>query len=473
MTPDLWQHTKIVCTLGPATDVPGVLEGLISGGMNVARINMSHGSHEDHARRIQDVRHVSRNLERPVSILADLPGPKLRIGELHGGARKLHEGTRVYLAEEASALDFLPVRHRELLDALRAGESVYLADGSVELVVKATAADRVECEVLVGGTVRSGSGVNVPELNLPALVPTEQDRIGLAFAASQAIDWIGVSFVQSAEDLARVRACLVSAYKPLLMAKIEKRRALAELDAIVESADAIMVARGDLGVETDLAEIPIVQKRIIAAANAKARPVVTATQMLESMVEREHPTRAEVTDIANAILDGTDAVMLSAESAIGRNPVATVRILQRVITATQAEYAARIAQTRLHASGVVSADEAIGFAACQLAEKLDARAIVVHVQSLPQAAAIARFRPQAPIVALTDSSSVCRALTLVSGVSPLHAPSHADAQARIARAQDWLYAHNLAGPGEQVVVLSASAGAERAADTLQVVRLLV
>jgi pyruvate kinase len=471
MTRDSWQHTKIVCTLGPATDSPEVLEGLISSGMDVARINMSHGSHDDHARRVQDVREVSRNLGRPVSILADLPGPKFRIGDLAGGARKLHDGTRVYLAEEASTPDFLPIRHRALLGALRAGEYVYLADGSIELLVKATTGDRVECEVVAGGTVRSGSGINVPELNLPALVPTEHDRVCLAFAASQAIDWIGVSFVQGADDLARVRACLANAYQPLLMAKIEKRRALTALDAIVETADAIMVARGDLGVETDLAEIPLVQKRIIAAANAKARPVVTATQMLESMVEREHPTRAEVTDIANAVLDGTDAVMLSAESAIGRNPVAAVNILRRVIAATQAEYAARMAQTRLQGSGAVSADEAIGFAACQLAEQLDVRAIIVHVQSLPQAAAIARFRPRAPIVAFTDSGSVCRSLTLISGVSPLYAGSHADAQGRISRARDWLYAHTLTRPGEPVIVLSASVGTEATADTLQVVRL--
>ncbi|HSH85498.1 MAG TPA: pyruvate kinase, partial [Guyparkeria sp.] len=360
---------------------------------------------------------------------------------------------------------------RALLDTLRAGQAVYLADGAVELLVKAFAAGRVECEVRAGGTVRSGSGVNVPELDLPALIPTERDRLGLAFAASQAIDWIGVSFVQDADDLARVRAALADAYQPLLMAKIEKRRALAALHAVIESADAIMVARGDLGVETNLAEIPLVQKRIIAAANAKARPVVTATQMLESMVEHEHPTRAEVTDIANAVLDGTDAVMLSAESAIGRNPVATVNMLRRVITATNAEYAAPMAQARLRASGAVAADEAIGFAACQLAEQIDARAIVVHVQSLPQAAAIARFRPRAPIVALTDSAGVHRSLTLVSGVSPLYVPTPTDAQTRIARAQDWLFAHTPARPGEQVVVLSALAGAEEIVDTLQIVRL--
>jgi pyruvate kinase len=441
--------------------------------MDVARINMSHGSHDDHVRRIRDVREVSRNSGQPVGILADLPGPKFRIGELHGGSRKLHDGTRVYLAEEASAPDFLPIRHRALLQALRAGDSVHLADGSIELLVKATAADRVECEVLAGGTVRAGSGVNVPDLSLPGLVPTEHDRVYLAFAVSQAVDWIGVSFVQSADDLARVRACLANACKPLLMAKIEKRQALAALDAIVEAADAIMVARGDLGVETDLAEIPLVQKRIIAAANAKARPVVTATQMLESMVEHEHPTRAEVTDVANAVLDGTDAVMLSAESAIGRNPVAAVHVLRRVIEATEAEYAARIALARLQESDTVSADEALGFVACQLAKQLDARAIIAHVRNLLQGAAIARFRPQAPIVALTDSLSVCRSLTLVSGVSPLFVPQRADAQARIAQARDWLYAQALARPGEQAIVLTASAGAEETVDTLQRVRLLI
>jgi len=470
MTPDSWQHTKIVCTLGPATDAPGVLEGLTSAGMDLARINLSHGVPDEHARRIQRVREISRNLGRPVGILADLPGPKFRLGEIPGGSRELPAGAQVYLAKAASAPNVLPVRQHALLAALRAGESVHLADGAIRLVVKTPAADQVECEVLAGGTVRSGSGVNVPELQLPGLVPTERDRMCLAFAVSQAVDWIGVSFVQGADDLTRVRACLVDTCTPLLIAKIEKRAALAALDSIVEAADAIMVARGDLGVETDLAEIPLIQKRIIAAANVKGRPVVTATQMLESMVEHTRPTRAEVTDIANAVLDGTDAVMLSAESAIGRNPVAAVAILRRVIVATQAEYAATIAQARLAAA--VSADEALAFAACQLAGQLDARAIIVQARNLRQVAAIARFRPRAPIVALTDSSMVWGSLTLVSGVSPLCVPSQTDAQACIARARDWLYEHALARPGEQAVALSASAGAETTVDTLQVVRLL-
>jgi pyruvate kinase len=466
-----WQRTRIVCTLGPATDAPGMLEDLARAGMDVARINFSHGSHEEHARRIARVREVSRSLGVPLGILADLPGPKFRIGEIPEGSRRLHGGTRLSLAMEAAAEDTLPVRHRALLEALRPAESVYLADGAIELRVVATAPDRVDCEVVVGGTVRSGSGINVPESDLGGLVPTDQDRVELAFAASQGIDWIGVSFVQSAADLARVRACLPAGQAPLLIAKIEKRRALASLDDIVDAADGIMVARGDLGVETDLAEIPLVQKRIIAASNARARPVITATQMLESMVERDRPTRAEVTDVANALLDGTDAVMLSAESAIGRHPVAAVRMLQRVIAATEAQYAASIAASRLQAGAALTADDAIALSACHLARQVDARAIVTHVRTVAEAAAIARFRPQAPVVALSQSEHVCRALALVSGVSPLAAAAAADPGANIALAARWLEQNGLAKPGQRAVVVSASADAGDMADTLQVVRL--
>jgi pyruvate kinase len=465
-----WQRTKIVCTLGPATDAPGVLEALVRSGMDVARINFSHGTNEEHARRIQQVREIGVRLCAPLGVLVDLPGPKFRVGEIHGGSRQLHEGTRLFLTEHAGALDTLPVRHRALLDALHPGESVYLADGAIELRVLGADADRVECEVVVGGSVRSGSGINVPESDLPGLIPTDQDRIELAFAVSQGVDWIGVSFVQHADDLAHVRACLPAADAPLLIAKIEKRRALSSLYEIVEAADGIMVARGDLGVETDLAEIPLVQKRIIAAANAKARPVITATQMLESMVEHDHPTRAEVTDVANAVLDGTDAVMLSAESAVGRNPAAAVRILQRVIAATEAEYAEQISTSRLQASSGVKADEAIGFSACQLARQVDARAIITYVRALPHATGVAQFRPRAPIVALAQSEKVCRSLALVSGVSPLLASGNADPRADLARAALWLQARRLARPGDMAVVLWAS-DVHGAADTLQVIRL--
>ncbi|ARO87780.1 pyruvate kinase [Nitrosospira lacus] len=496
MIPHNWQRTKIVCTLGPATDPPGVIEQLIECGMDVARVNASHGGHADHARRIERVRNAANMLGQPVAILIDLPGPKFRIGDLPDNFYKLAEGEMITLiaedsfvkevggnAEERSRL--LPVRDPELLPALRAGESVFLADGSIELCVRITAAAGVHCEVIIGGTVRSGSGINVPESVLSEMVPTDDDRQHLAFAVAQEVEWVGVSFVQSAGDLARVRACLPSGAgeRPLLMAKIEKRQALADLDAIVEASDGVMVARGDLGVETDLAEIPVVQKRIIAAANARGRPVITATQMLESMVEREHPTRAEATDVANAVLDGTDAVMLSAETAIGRFPVAAVRFLARVLAATEKGYSLRMAYDRMRATDIPSSpdnpDNALSFAACQLAARLGARAIVVPAHTMAAALAIARFRPQAPLVVVASSMRLYRSLALVRGVSPLLSIAASDTgtgtgtgpQACLIQAGEWLVAQGLAEPGDQVVLVSASSSACERADTLRTIRL--
>ncbi|BCT68038.1 pyruvate kinase [Nitrosospira sp. NRS527] len=489
MTQSNWQRTKIVCTLGPATDRPGVIERLIEAGMDVARINTSHGDHADHARRIRQVRQAAHALGQPVALLMDLPGPKFRLADLPNGFCKLEEGTIVRLvvagdeAKGASADNccLLPVRSRELLQALRIGEPVFLADGSVELGVKSVTANpsRADCQVRIGGTVRSGSGINIPESATDMLIPTDEDRRHLAFAVSQEAEWVGVSFVQSAGDLARVRACLSAGpgIKPLLMAKIEKRRALDDLDAIVAASDGVMVARGDLGVETDLAEIPIVQKRIISVANAQGRPVITATQMLESMVEHEHPTRAEVTDVANAVLDGTDAVMLSAETAVGEFPVAAVRFLQRVLTATEEVYGGRMARDRMNPAETASPNEAgnaLSFAACLLAARLGARAIIAPVQSMETALSVARFRPQAPLVMVADSVRLYRSLALVRGISPLvvNAPDNgAEPQARLAQAREWLFTHGLAQEDDLAVLLSASGAAGDKADTLQTVRL--
>lgn len=471
MTQPPWHRTKIVCTLGPATDQPGVLAGLIGAGLDIVRCNMSHGDPTDHARRIQQVRQLARQTGQPVAVLIDLPGPKFRLGNLPDGSRELQRGATVILAAEAKVATDLPVRHRELFQALRVGESLYLADGVIRLRITSLDADRLTCEVMTGGAVRSGSGINVPESKLTALVPTDDDRRHMAFAVAQQAEWLGVSFVQSADDLARVRQFLPPGPQPLLMAKIEKRQALAELDAIVEAADAVMVARGDLGVETDLAEIPLVQKRIIAVANARARPVITATQMLESMVEQERPTRAEVTDVANAVLDGTDGVMLSGETAIGRFPVAAAEILQRVLAATETEYAARMAHDRLQASGLVLASDPISLVACQFAARLNAKAIIVPVHDLATALGIARFRPQAPLVAVADSEDLRRRLTAVWGVSPLLAAPEAEPSSCLILACHWLYARQLAQPGDLAVVLAISSLSQGKADTMQVVRL--
>jgi pyruvate kinase len=483
-----WQRTKIVCTLGPATDHPGIIEQLIECGMDVARVNASHGDHADHARRIERVRNASHALGQPVAILLDLPGPKFRIGELADNFRKIAEGAVVRLVAEGGMTEeegeareggnVLPVRNPELLQALRVGEPVFLADGSIELCVRTTTATHVLCEVVIEGTVRSGSGINIPESALTALVPTDEDRRHLAFAVTQAVEWVGVSFVQSASDLARVRECFPAGMgtQPLLIAKIEKRLALADLDAIVKASDGLMVARGDLGIETDLAEIPVVQKRIIAAANARGRPVITATQMLESMVEHEHPTRAEATDIANAVIDGTDAVMLSAETAIGRFPIAVVRFLARVLASTEKGYSLRMADDGMRATATASSpDNALSFAACQLAARLGARAIIVPAHTMATALAIARFRPQAPLVVVASSMRLYRSLALVRGVSPLLAIASGsggtELQACVVQAREWLLSHGLAKPDDQVVLVFASGSACEQPDTLRTIHL--
>jgi pyruvate kinase len=465
-----WNRTKIVCTLGPATDAPGVLEELMRSGMSVARVNLSHGERGEHERRIAEVRETARRLGEPIAVLADLPGPKFRLGILPEGTRRLADGAQVILAAEPGPAPVLPVRSPEVLAALRVGEQVYLADGAIELRVSRAAPDKAECEVVAGGVARSGSGINVPDSQLTVLIPTAADRRHLEFALSQETDWVGVSFVQEPEDLSRVRALLPSRDPPLLMAKIEKRRALAGLDAIVAAAEGVMVARGDLGVETDLAHIPLVQKRIIAAANAAARPAVTATQLLESMVEHERPTRAEVTDVANALLDGTDAVMLSAETAVGRFPVRAVQILQRVLSATEGEYAERIAIDRLRAAPGSPA-QAVSFAACQLAAQLDARAIIAPAREAAAVCAIARLRPRAPLVMVVTSEPLWRKLAMVRGVAPLLAPEAGGPEAWLRRARDWLYARGLAQRGDPAVLLHAADPSQSIADSLRTVRL--
>lgn len=465
-----WQRTKIICTLGPATDAPGVVERLIGAGMDMARVNLSHGNHTDQARRIAEVRQAARNLGQPLAILTDLPGPKFRLGTLEQGVRALAEGTSITLSTRTDNRDFLPVRNRALFSDLNIGDLVYLADGSVELRVTASGPEHAACEVLVGGEVSSGSGINVPEADFDGLVPTDEDRRHISFALAQEADWIGVSFVQSAEDLARVRACFPQGKQALLMAKIEKRRAVKQLDAIIESADGVMVARGDLGVETDLAEIPLLQKRIIAVANAWGRPVVTATQMLESMVHHERPTRAEVTDVANAVLDGTDAVMLSGETAIGLHPVAAVKLMGRVLTATEREHVNPIATERLGASATGTGD-ALGYAACQLAARIGAKAIIVIVDDFAMAAGIARSRPAMPLLMFAASQTLCQQLMVLRGVAPLYSAPGTDVEQCLDGARSWLVARELASSGSRVVLLLASVPGQCAPDTLRVAQL--
>jgi pyruvate kinase len=470
--PSPYRRTKLVCTLGPSTDAPGTVRRMVEAGMDVARINAAHGSEAEHSRRIAEVRRVARAFGRPLAVLLDLPGPKLRLGRLSKDSIELRTGARVTLASgHVDDPEVLPVRIARFARQTRVGEPLALADGSVRLRVERIVGERVRCRVEIGGTVRSGSGINLPESHLALRLPTAEDERWIRFAVRERIDWLGISFVRGPDDVAAVRRRVrpAGSNAPALLAKIEKRAALERLDEVIAVADGVMVARGDLGVETPLPEVPIVQKRIIAAALRLGRPVVTATQMLESMVDAPAPTRAEVADVANAVLDGTDAVMLSAETAIGRHPVRAVETLRAVALATEpaVHYGAELERW---VPGAGTLEEAMSAEAGRLAGALDARAILVAGTELERVAALSRLRPRAPIVVYGSSEAMRRRLAIVWGTATIALPPSASVERRANALRTWLR-ERLGVRGGRAVMLSTSAlGADRL-DTLRVVEL--
>jgi len=395
-------RTKIVATLGPSTDQPGVLESLLRAGLDVARINAAHGAPDVHLKRIEEVRRLSKQLKVSTAILLDLPGPKFRLSKLPTGSRELRRGEQVILARPNVDESFLPLSHPSLIKDLRVGDPIYLADGTVRLIVERVRDNKVHARVEFGGKVRSGSGLNLPQTKISVRLPTPEDLRWIDFAAKHELDWIGLSFVRNAGEIHQVRRRIgTGPTSPLILAKIEKREALTNLDSIIQAADGVMVARGDLGVETPLEEVPLAQKKIIFRAMQLGKPVITATQMLESMVENSSPTRAEVTDVANAILDGTDAVMLSAETAIGANPLKAVQVLGRIAHATEDKYRYESLFKRLSSVSKASPLDALCLSACWLAFDLHASAIVVESVDSQLPFRIARFRPKAPVYVST------------------------------------------------------------------------
>ncbi len=391
--------TKIVCTIGPASSSPGVLGHMIRAGMDVARINFSHGTYEEHMKSIKTIRKVSHSLRRPVAILQDLPGPKLRVGKLASDPMHLRRLDTITLTTKPSkAKGKIPVAYPDLPKAVRKGDMVYLADGSIRLEVLRTTRDEVDARVLVGGDLVSGKGLNLPRLRTRVPAITREDREHLHFGLENNLDIVAVSFVQRAEDIRMARRVAEEKGREIfVVAKIEKKEAVEDLEDIVKEADGVMVARGDLGVELSLERIPIVQKRIIFEANRSAKPVITATQMLESMISSPSPTRAEVTDIANAIIDGSDALMLSEETAIGGYPVEAVRVLQKVAQETERYLPKEITQQRRmwHEN---SQEDAIAFAACETALQISAAAIVTPTRTGKTARRVSKYRPPLPIV---------------------------------------------------------------------------
>jgi len=378
-------RTRIVATLGPASSSSEKIRALIEAGVDVFRLNFSHGTHAQHGELIKGIRHIAG--DRPIAILQDLCGPKLRLDRpVRGGPGEIVE--------------------IDLPASVRAGDPVLLADGIMQLEV----VDAKRSRVVVGGDIPAGKGINLPSslLDTPSLTP--KDRIDLDFGVAQKVDYVALSFVRRASDLDDVKKSGLP-----VIAKIEKPQAIQNLEDIVRAADGVMVARGDLGVEIPIERVPVAQKRVIALANREGKPVITATQMLRSMVDNPAPTRAEATDVANAVLDGTDAVMLSEETAIGKYPVESVRIMDRILAEAEP-----LLQPRQEILGPDSA-EAIAHAACMIAERVNASAIIVPTSTGFTARRIARYRPRIPILVLTNSETVRRSLALVWGVTALSA----------------------------------------------------
>jgi pyruvate kinase len=447
-------RTKIVCTIGPASSSPTALRALIAAGMNVARINFSHGTHEQHAEVITGVRAIAKEIGRPVAILGDLQGPRIRIGDLAAPIMLL-EGSDIALAPESVAqAGDVPVTYGELATDVKVGDRILINDGLLDLVVLEVHPPRVIARVVHGGPMSSHKGINLPGVLVSAPSITEKDRADIDFAVGQAVDYLALSFVRRAKDIEGLRRLIPP--HMLVVAKIEKDTALANIDSILRVADAVMVARGDLGVELPFEEVPIAQKRIIALANAAGRPVITATQMLESMIENPRPTRAEASDVANAILDGTDAVMLSAETATGQYPELAVRAMSRIITEIESHPAPRQRITdhaRLRRSdGPVETEDAIAAATVAAVRMLAVPLIIVFTKSGFSARVVASHRPEVPILAVTDVDRTYHQLALVWGVQPELVPSAGSYTEMVGHALTAARSRGLAKPDERVVV---------------------
>jgi pyruvate kinase len=416
------RSVHIVCTIGPASRSPETLRGLVDAGMNVARINFAHGTPEEHRETVARIRAASAEAGKPVAVLQDLGGPKIRLGELDPPTVTLETGAQVTLACGQSKGDArtLPVPDEYLAQEARPGGPILLGDGAVELEVLEVDGSDIHCRVAVGGTITSGKGVNAPGGLSARPILAEKDRRDLELGVELGLDLVGVSYVRTEEDLATVRRVLKSLGRPTpLVAKIETKLALENLDAILARADAVMIARGDLSLEIPFERVPVEQKRIVQAAIRAGRPAITATQMLQSMVTAPRPTRAEITDVANAVLDGTDAVMLSDETAVGADPVRAVRAMSRIIDATEAAYPTRPETPIEGVSGELRELVVFSNAAVRTAREIGARAIVTWSRGGIAARMLSRQRPDVPIVAPTRYEDTWRRLALPYGVRPV------------------------------------------------------
>lgn len=454
------RRAKIVCTLGPATSGRAMLERLISAGMDVARLNFSHGTHADHAKIVDDVRAAQGALRKAVGILADLQGPKIRTGKVQGGAVELVDGATLEITTDEEVVGsqaLISTTYEHLAADVRVGDRILLDDGLLELQVLSTDGERrVRTQVIHGGMLKNNKGINLPGVALRAAALTPKDREDLLFALKAGVDMVALSFVRTPEDLDDCRRAMHEAGRVVpIIAKLEKPEAIARLDEILAKSDGVMVARGDLGVEIPPEEVPAIQKDIIRRANALGLPVIVATQMLNSMIEHPRPTRAEASDVANAIFDNTDAVMLSGESASGRYPIEAVEMMNRIVES--AEKAKRELFPRVGTGEAMSLpadfpDVTCGVA-CRAARETGATLIVAFTFTGTTARLLSRYRPTVPIIAFSPNQEVRRRLALLWGVMPrVLEPLH-ETELMVRRVEEELLARALARRGDRIVIV--------------------
>jgi pyruvate kinase len=454
--------TKIVCTIGPASESPAVMERMIRAGMNVARLNFSHGDFAGHKKVIQGLRAAAQATGRRVAIMGDLPGPKIRIGQLAEEPVELKPGDTFVLTTQEIIGDAgrASVTFTRLPQVVKPKDTIFLNDGIIQLEVVRVQGVEVACRVVVGGELRSRKGLNLPGIDLGISAFTDHDHACLQFAMEQGLDAVSQSFVESGDDITAVRKAAADlGYRPFVIAKIERARARDRIETILDAADGIMVARGDLGVEIPIQQMPVVQKSLVRQANLRGKPVITATQMLESMTTNRRPTRAEATDVANAILDGTDCVMLSGESAMGKYPVEAVAMLASIAEAVEPcrpSHSAREMLKAIDQREQVSLTDLISLSVETTLEHIAPAAVFVPTHSGATARRITRFRLPVWIVAVSSQEATCQRLQFSYGVHPVHEPDHPDDWNAYVR--EWLRAHEVEG---NLVVLTEGPSAKR------------
>lgn len=460
------RKAKIVCTIGPASQSPEVLDRLIESGMNAARLNFSHGSHDFHVRAIQAIRSAAERHDTPVAIIQDLQGPRIRVGNLPAETLEVFPGQPIRLVVERASSDTppvsghvleIPVTYPHLAQDVKSGARILIDDGLIELTVQRVNDQAVECRVVIGGTIRSHKGLNLPGTMISAATLTEKDRDDLRFGLKHHVDYVALSFVRGPEDIVEARQ-LMEEYggEAPIIAKIERREAVEQLESLLDQAHGIMIARGDLGVEMGPEAVPVLQKRMITEANRRRKLVITATQMLESMTHNPRPTRAEASDVANAVFDGTDAVMLSAETAIGRYPDETVRVMDRIVRAAEEGKEPGMIRRAESGQGPASFPEAICASASSAASSIRASALVAFSQSGMTVHLMSKQRPTPPIIAFTPVEQVRQRMALCWGVLPYTMPLIEQTDARISAVERRLKAEGLAKTGDRIVIVSGA-----------------